>query len=194
MGKFSPRQIEILESAGKLLTEYGNSGFTIKKLAKEMNFAESAVYRHFSGKEEIITALLHYLAEDMEARCIAIYASAHSATDKLKKIFADQIDFFVENPFFVGAIFPDGLMHESRKINKAILHLMDVRKKHLLRIVQTCQQEKHFRNDLTTDDLVHILMGSFRLLVLKWRFSNFGFPLQEKGKQLIDNIFRLYAP
>ena len=57
----SDRQLEIIEAAGKILTTSGVSGLTIKNLAKEMKFSESAIYRHFTSKEEIIIALLEYL-------------------------------------------------------------------------------------------------------------------------------------
>ncbi len=58
-----PRQLEIIEATGKLLTTSGLNGLTIKNLALEMNFSESAIYRHFSSKEEIIITLLKYLNE-----------------------------------------------------------------------------------------------------------------------------------
>jgi TetR/AcrR family fatty acid metabolism transcriptional regulator len=54
----SDRQIEIIEAAGKILTRSGVGGLTIKNLAKEMHFSESAIYRHFTSKEEIIIAML----------------------------------------------------------------------------------------------------------------------------------------
>ena len=59
--KISDRQLEIIKAAGKILTTSGVSGLTIKNLAKEMKFSESAIYRHFTSKEEIIIALLEFL-------------------------------------------------------------------------------------------------------------------------------------
>ena len=40
----SDRQLEIIEAAGKILTASGVSGLTIKNLAREMKFSESAIY------------------------------------------------------------------------------------------------------------------------------------------------------
>ena len=58
----SDRQLEIIEATGKILTASGLSGLTIKNLAKEMKFTESAIYRHFESKEAIIITMLNYLA------------------------------------------------------------------------------------------------------------------------------------
>ena len=64
--EITPRQLEIIEATGKILTTSGVSRLTIKNLAKEMQFSESAIYRHFESKEEIIIAMLDYLSETMD--------------------------------------------------------------------------------------------------------------------------------
>ena len=64
----SKRQQEIIESAGKLLIEKGIKGLTTKNLAQEMGFSESALYRHFNNKEDIIVLLLDYLFGKMRSR------------------------------------------------------------------------------------------------------------------------------
>ena len=64
--EITPRQLELIEAASRLLTTSGVNGLTIKNLAKEMNFSESAIYRHFSSKEDIILAMLDYLAENID--------------------------------------------------------------------------------------------------------------------------------
>jgi len=78
----SDRQLEIIEAAGKILTTSGISGLTIKNLAKEMKFSESAIYRHFTSKEEIIIALLEYLAESMDERYTNAISSEQTPKEK----------------------------------------------------------------------------------------------------------------
>ena len=62
MDKASKRQQEIIESAGKLLMEKGIKGLTTKNLAQEMEFSESALYRHFKNKEDIILLFIRFLS------------------------------------------------------------------------------------------------------------------------------------
>jgi AcrR family transcriptional regulator len=47
--EISAKQLEIIKAAGRILTASGVSGLTIKELAKEMQFSESAIYRHFES-------------------------------------------------------------------------------------------------------------------------------------------------
>ncbi|MEK6547441.1 MAG: TetR/AcrR family transcriptional regulator, partial [Bacteroidota bacterium] len=118
--KLTERQIEIIEAAGKILTKVGISGLTTKNLAKEMQFSESALYRHFENKESIILGLLQYLAWHMEQRLSNLADEAALPEEKFIRIFNNQFDFFKQNPHFVVAVFSDGLLEESEKINQAI--------------------------------------------------------------------------
>ena len=91
---FSARQLEIIEAAGKLLSHDGIASLTTKNLAKEMGFSESAIYRHFKGKEDIIVALLNYLAINMDERLTATINKDVSPLDNFTAIFKNQFNFF----------------------------------------------------------------------------------------------------
>lgn len=184
------RQIEIIEAAGKILTASGVSGLTIKNLAKEMQFSESAIYRHFASKEEIIVAMLNYLAEDIDKR-LSNLAKPVDPVEQFKLLFREQFRFFNENPHFVVAVFSDGLMEESQLINQNILKLMNVKIKHLMPIIMEGQQKGIFTNAITTDELMHIIMGTFKLQMFKWRIANFEFDVKRNGENMVQSLLTL---
>ncbi len=187
----SDRQLEIIEAAGKILTTSGVSGLTIKNLAKEMKFSESAIYRHFASKEEIIIALLEYLAKSMDARYSNVITSEQLPEEKFTILFQNQFSFFKKHPHFAVAVFSDGLMEESQRINETILRIMDVKMKHLIPIIKEGQRNKIFTNSITATELVQIVMGSIRLLMFKWRVSNFEFDIKKAGNKTIKSLLTL---
>lgn len=187
----SDRQLEIIEAAGKILTNSGVSGLTIKNLAKEMKFSESAIYRHFTSKEEIIIALLEYLAKSMDERYTNAISSEQSAEEKFTTLFQNQFSFFKKHPHYVVAVFSDGLMEESQKINEAISKIMGVKMKHLMPIIAEGQQKNVFTNSITPEELMHIVMGSFRLQMYKWRGANFQFDIIRNGNNLIQSLLTI---
>ncbi|MEY3237620.1 MAG: hypothetical protein RI883_1721 [Bacteroidota bacterium] len=189
--EISNRQFEIIEAAGKILTNSGVSGLTIKNLAKEMKFSESAIYRHFASKEEIVIALLDYLATSMDDRYTNAITIDQTPEEKFKTLFQNQFSFFKNNPHFVVAVFSDGLMEESERINETILKIMAVKMKHLMPIIVEGQQKKVFTNAITSDELIHIVMGTFRLQMFKWRVSTFQFDITRNGDNLIQSVLTL---
>lgn len=189
--EISDRQMEIIEAAGKILTVSGVGGLTIKNLAKEMKFSESAIYRHFKSKEEIIVVLLEYLAENMDERLGRITSQNQNPEEKFISLFEGQFLFFQKNPHFVAAVFSDGLMEESQKINETILKIMGVKTKHLMPILMEGQKQNVFTNAITAEQMMQIAMGTFRLQMFKWKVSNFQFDIQKSGNSIIQSILTL---
>ncbi len=188
--ELSERQLEIVEAAGRILTSSGVSGLTIKNLAKEMKFSESAIYRHFTSKEEIIIAMLTFLAESIDQRLSNIIGSS-DPKDKFIAMFREQFRFFDLHPHFVVAVFSDGLMEETQRINDAILNLINVKMKHLMPVIMEGQQKGIYTNALTAEELTHIIMGAFKLQMFKWRIANFQFDIIRIGENMIQSILTL---
>ena len=185
------RQLEIIEAAGKILSTAGVSGLTIKNLSKEMKFSESALYRHFKSKEEIVVALLEYLAENMEMRYGAATSDELSPEENFSAMFMSQFRYLSAHPYFVTSIFSDGLMAEGGKINDAILKIMTVKMKYLMPIILSGQQKGVFTNELTADEIGNVVMGTMRLQMFKWRVANFEFDIIRKGENTIAALLTL---
>ncbi len=185
----SSRQFEIIVAAGKLLSTAGVSGLTIKNLAKEMQFTESAIYRHFASKEDIIVAMLNYLADDMDKRLNQLASTNdHSPRKQLEAIFSSQFAFFSANPHFVVAAFSDGLMEASPKINAAILRIIGIKTKHIMQNILEGQQTGCFTTAVPAESLIHFVMGAFRLQLFKWRIANFHFDLEQEGRGVLKSL------
>ena len=187
----SDRQFEILEAAGKILSTSGVGSLTIKNLAQEMKFSESAIYRHFTSKEEIVLVMLGYLAEDLDKRLQKAISNHKNPLENLESIFLEQFAFFAKYPHFVVAVFSDGLMEASQNINAAILRIMQVKMKHLLPVLMQGQQQGSFTNAITAEELMHIIMGSFRLQMFKWRVANFQFDIEQQGGDMLHTVLTL---
>lgn len=67
--KSSSRQLRILKAAARVLRQRGRAA-TVEDIAREADYSAAALYRHFSGKEEIFTAL----AFEMMTRIHALFA------------------------------------------------------------------------------------------------------------------------
>lgn len=185
------RQLEIIESAGKILTVSGVSGLTIKNLAKEMNFSESAIYRHFPSKEKIIITMLNYLADSIDERLLKTLNNPDNTEGKFKSLFRSQINYFKNNPHFVVAVFSDGLLEESQQINEAIKKLMATKIKHLMPIIIEGQKNGLFTNNVKSEELTNIVMGTFRMLLYKWRVENFQSDIMLHGENMVNSILSI---
>ena len=180
------RQYEIIQAAGIVLTRSGISGLTIKNIAHQMDFSESAIYRHFTSKEKIVVAMLEYLAVNMEERCQKEIRSDRNADKNLLSIFQNQIDYFKAHTYFVSVVSSDGLLEESERINEKIIEVMKVKHNLLYQVIEQGKDQSIFNDDMETDIIVDIIMGSFRLQMYRWKASGFTLDIDSK----VDDILR----
>lgn len=187
----SKRQQEIIESAGKLLMQKGVKGLTTKNLALEMNFSESALYRHFKNKEDIVVLLLDYLGNNIKDRLNIISEKKSTSEEKLKQLFSSQFEFFNQNTHFVVAILSEGLFDESEKINQSIMKIIHYKMELITKIIEFGKENNEFTKSIETQEIVHIIMGSFRMMMLKWKFSKFEIDLINQGNKIMDTVIKL---
>lgn len=86
-----------LKSAARLFAERGFSGVSIDELGDAAGVSGPALYRHFAGKEAILTELLVNASERLVAGCESILtesaAAQESSIDTLANLVRFHIDF-----------------------------------------------------------------------------------------------------
>ncbi len=180
-----PRQLEIIEAAGQLVTEDGFAALTTKRLAERMHFTEAALYRHFKSKEEILVTMLHHLASNIDERLASVAEAHPDPVERVRAMFDSQFTFFQKNPQYLMAIFASGLLEASHGIDAGIERIMVVKRRHLLNAIKGGQRSGAFTSDHSADTLTHIVMGTFRLHMLQWRMSGRSFDVRKKGRTII---------
>lgn len=180
-----PRQLEIIEAAGQLVTEDGFAALTTKRLAERMHFTEAALYRHFKSKEEILVTMLHHLAVNIDERLGRVADEHTDPVERVRAMFDSQFTYFQKNPQYLMAIFATGMLEASHGIDTGIERIMVAKRRHLLNAIKDGQRSGDFTSDHSAETLSHILMGTFRLHMLQWRMSARSFDVRRKGMALI---------
>lgn len=180
-----PRQLEIIEAAGQLVTEDGFAALTTKRLAERMHFTEAALYRHFNSKEEILVTMLHHLAANIDERLTAVAETHPDPLERVRAMFDSQFTYFQKNPQYLMAIFATGVLEASHGIDAGIERIMVVKRRHLLNAIKDGQRSGVFTTEHSAETLSHIIMGTFRLHMLQWRMSGRSFDVRKKGRALI---------
>ncbi len=185
------RQMEIIEASGRILASRGISALTIKNLASEIGFVESALYRHFKSKEDIIVLLIKYLHNNIESRFEPILHQQGTNQDKLQQLFNSQFTFLSENPHFVVVALSDGLIDETDSIKNEVMKIFLYKMSVISHLFDDGLKQREWQTLLPPADLIHFLMGGFRLLMFKWKFSHFSFDLVKEGNHMIQQFFTM---
>lgn len=189
---FSERQIEIMEAAALRIDIHGIQELTIKNLSADINLSEAALYRHFKGKNEILLGLLSYFILEMNARLAVIMADdENNSSVILRKIFASQLNTFVQNPSIVSVIFSEGIFQFNKELSEKINGMMALMQKNIGTLITKGQDEGVYGKLLGPEAITTIIMGSMRMVVLKWKLSGNKSDLVKNGNDILNGILKM---
>lgn len=186
--EMSDRQKQIIEVSLELIAESGIQGLTIKNLAKRIGFSESAIYRHFENKIQILVAILNYFKENTERLFLAELNSEGDAISKINHLLMNQFRIFTHSPSLVAVIFSEELFRNESMLVERVSEIMNNSFNVLTQIIKSGQENGELRANVEAEHLAVVVMGSLRLFVKQWHMSNYSFSLEKKGNELSNTI------
>ena len=189
---FTERQIEIMEAATLRIDKFGIQELTIKNLASDLSLSEAALYRHFKSKNEILLGLLTYFILEMNERLAVIIEDKElQPSELLKKVFVSQLNTFVQKPAIVSVIFSEGIFQFNKELSDKVSTMMALMQNNIHVLVTRGQNEGVYGKLLGADTITTIIMGSMRMVVLKWKLSGNKSNLVNDGKNVLNGLLKM---
>jgi AcrR family transcriptional regulator len=186
--KLSKRQSEIIQAAIRLIGGGGIQALTIRNLSSEIGVTESALYRHFKSKTEVLSTLLDFLGSIIISHYENVYRLKASSFERINKMITGQLKIFAENPSYAVVILSDGLYKNEKTLYDRIFKIMENAKSTFIKIINEGKISGEIRDDVISDQIAFVIMGSVRLTVNQWSLSGFSFDLQKRGNILFKTI------
>nr|WP_264669979.1 TetR/AcrR family transcriptional regulator [Arthrobacter sp. VKM Ac-2550] len=92
------RRAALLSAAAKLFAERGFNGVSIEDLGSAAGVSGPAVYRHFSSKHAVLSALLTGVSQDLLDGGQAVVENSPGPEEALRGLIEFQVDFALRNP------------------------------------------------------------------------------------------------
>lgn len=92
------RRRAILDAAARLFAERGYNGVSIEELGAAAGVSGPALYRHFSGKQAMLSALLMDVSTDLYDGGLQVVAQSATALGALQSLVAFHVDFALTRP------------------------------------------------------------------------------------------------
>ncbi|MCK5148121.1 TetR/AcrR family transcriptional regulator [bacterium] len=188
MNAFTDRQKEIIDVSITIIAEKGIQQLTIKNISKSMGISEPAIYRHFESKMDILLAILSLFKKNSHNISRKIISDKTSSIKQIESIFKNHFQQFAANPALAAVIFSEEIFQNDKRLAEQVNLIMQMNQNMILEIIERGQQSNEIRNDIPEKHLSIIIMGALRLIVSKWRLSNFSFDLETEGADLWKSL------
>ncbi|SHH94643.1 transcriptional regulator, TetR family [Sporobacter termitidis DSM 10068] len=114
---------ELIREGLKILDTEGYDGLSLRKVAKACNVSQTAPYRHFKSKDELIGAITLQAMQLFNASLrAAVSMYPGDARRQLKEMGVAYVRFFRENPDYLRLLFFSNI---REKLDKAVLEEWD---------------------------------------------------------------------
>lgn len=151
-----PRKADIVSAVLRLVDRVGITGLTTKRIAREVGFAEGALYKHVKSKSDVFRIILTASSKMLEERFQDLSRRRIGPERTLRELFEFAVAFLEEYPGIYRILFSDGLYAEDRKMFRAFQDiLLDLRGR-VQSIIEKGMAERVFWPDL--DPAAHAVM------------------------------------
>ncbi len=181
MGTLTPRGEQIVDVAMKLLSEGGITALTIKNMAEAVGVTEPALYRHFKGKMDILVAILDRLEATMRRLLEQDLNREECVLDQIQTIYKQVFQRFVTQPALASVVFSEEMFRHDPRLSERVSRIMDMLQGHILSLLRSQKGRAECRRDVPAKDLAHLILGSLRFIVTRWRLSGYTFDLTKEG-------------
>lgn len=183
------RQEMIIDEAIKIIHKSGYQSLSIREIAKQVKISEPAIYRHFLNKEDIILGILNRML-DFDHLLETDIMKQKTTKDKINHFILFHFDFLEKKKEMTSVLFAEDMFDQSEILRQRLMFIIKKRKNLLNTILQESRTNGKIA-EIDNKDLVTLILGLIRMIVLEWRLSNFTFSLSERGKSIITTLDKL---
>lgn len=191
MKKLTKRQQEIIQIAIDLIASGGIQNLTIKNISERLGVSEPAIYRHFKSKLDILSVILDTFEADFDKTIAEIEREEVTSFIKLKKFFIKKSHEFANNPNLARVIFSEEIFQNEKVLSAKVVDIMRKNGIYIQSLLKIAQDNSEIRNDTPIEHLSTFIFGTLRLLVTRWRLSEFTFDLPDMAQKHWNSIEKM---
>jgi TetR/AcrR family transcriptional regulator, regulator of autoinduction and epiphytic fitness len=101
------RKAEIVRTATELLAEHGYQGMNLEDVAEQTDIAKATLYHYFSGKDELVAAVIEALTVDVNRRLEEELAKVadRSHLEQIRALIREQVRILTDTAPEVATLF-----------------------------------------------------------------------------------------
>jgi len=188
MKPYLTRKHSIIVSALEIIDRLGINGLSLRELAKSQGIVEGALYKHFKNKEEILLAVLDYYTRHDSKIMNTIINSSMTPKEGIMFFIRSFAELFESEPSMACIMNSYGVLLDESLVVKRLKEIFMQRSDFLTNLIEKGQKEGSICSDLPGEDLSYIVLGLLRTITLKWRISDYSFPLKARVESALESL------
>lgn len=185
------RKEEIVQAALEVVGSKGVKALTIAAIATSAGMSEANIYRHFSGKDEIFTALADFIGSSVMGKAATIAAGSHSPIAKLETIFFSHIKIIAEHPGVPRFIFSEDVLLGHSGLAKTLASRIGNYVETVSGVIAAGVHEGELKQGLSPRETALTMLGIIQFTALRQTIGGLNHGIEAESKKLWSNFLTL---
>ncbi len=185
------RKEEIVQAALEVIGKIGVRSLTIAAIAESAGMSEANIYRHFSGKNDILLAMADFIGSSLMGKAATIAAGSRNPLEKLETIFFSHIALIAEHPGIPRFVFSDDIHLGHKNIAERLALRIGNYIETLTGVIAAGVAEGELKPGLFPRETALTLLGMIQFTALRWTIDCGSFEIRQEAENLWQNFMVL---
>ena len=185
------RKEEIIQAALEVVGKNGVRALTIAAIAASAGMSEANIYRHFSGKDDIYSAVAEFIGSSVMSNASAIAGGSRKPLEKLETIYFSHVALIIEHPGIPRFVFSDDIHLGQRNLADTLALRIGNYIETITGVIAAGIAEGDLKPGLSPRETALTLLGMIQFTALRWTISNASFQIRPEAEKLWQNFLIL---
>lgn len=173
------RKEQIVEAALRLIAERGIRGLSVASIARRVGIVPSALYRHFTNKDEILDATVEFIERKLLRNVEAVSQEVTEPLERLQRLLLRHVQFIRENQAVPYIVFSEDMHHKQPLRRKRLYQAISGYLGQIARLVREGQSTGKIRQDVEADTVAVMFLGLVQPAAILWEISEGTFDVTQ---------------
>lgn len=161
------RQSEIIRVAVELAAEKDVSNVTTQDMADAMKLTQGAIFRHFTSKDEIWLAVMHWIQKSLMAVLSKAAANASDPLNAIERMFLAHVSFIHKHPAIPRILFSELQHKKNGKMRELIQEIMSGYERRITALLEAAKAQSLVDTELDSKSAAVLYIGMIQGLVMQ---------------------------
>ena len=187
------RKEEIVQAALEVVGSRGVRALTIAAIADSAGMSEANIYRHFSGKDEVFSALADFIGSSVMGNAATIAAGSRKPLEKLETIFFSHIKIISEHPGIPRFIFSEEVHLGHPDLSKTLTSRIGNYVETVSGIIAAGVYEGEMKQGISPRETALTMLGMIQFTALRQTIGGLSCSIDVESKKLWANFLNLIS-
>ena len=187
------RKEEIVQAALEVVGSKGVRALTIAAIADSAGMSVANIYRHFSGKDEIYSALADFIGRSVMGNAATIAAGSRKPLEKLETIFFSHIKIISEHPGIPRFVFSEDVLLGQPNLAKTLALRIGNYVETVSGVIAAGVNEGELKLDISPRETALTMLGMIQFTALRQTIGGLNCDIEVESKQLWANFLILIS-